>query len=88
MQDPHCVLCPRDISAVIAKNRSKKPPLDFDLLSALKPTEGNQWAHVLCSAWQLDVLYRNAKTLKAIEGITTLTDDRWEEVSWSVLRIG
>ena len=79
-QEPRCVLCPRDNSSV--KNvKSKKPGMDFDIFSAFKPTEGNLWAHVLCSLFIPEVLYRDPKTLKVIEGITTLPEERWQEVS-------
>lgn len=72
------MLCPRDNSAVTAKR--KRPPGEFDILAALKPTEGRRWAHVLCSAWIPEVQYSNPATFKVVEGITTVPRDKWEQV--------
>lgn len=80
-QEPRCVLCPRDNSALVKAVRKKPPVSDFDMLSAMKPTEGCQWAHVLCSAWIPEVVYTKPATLKAAEGISTILHDRWQEVS-------
>jgi hypothetical protein len=74
------MLCPRDTSALSTKPRTKKPPADFDMLSALKPTEGRRWAHVLCSAWIPEVVYTNPGTFKVVEGITTVRKERWSNV--------
>ncbi|KAK4688923.1 hypothetical protein P7C73_g1187, partial [Tremellales sp. Uapishka_1] len=76
--DPKCVLCPRDANTLITKSRSKKSAGDFDILSALKPTEGLRWAHVLCSAWIPELLYTNPGTFKKVEGIAILPLERWE----------
>lgn len=70
------MLCPRDASAVTVKR--KKPLGEFDILAALKPTEGRRWAHVLCSAWIPEIQYTNPATFKMVEGITTIARDRWE----------
>jgi hypothetical protein len=80
-QNPRCLLCPRDNSLAIAKIKSKRVPSDFDMLSALKPTEGRQWAHVLCSSWIPEIIYTQPGKMKAIEGITNLPVDRWSNVS-------
>lgn len=79
-QNPHCVLCPKDINSIIAKTR-KRPAADFDLLSCLKPTEGRQWAHLLCSAWSPEIRYTDTSTFRTIEGVATVARDRWEQVS-------
>lgn len=73
------MLCPRDANLAKAV-RAKRQPTDFDLLSALKPTEGNRWAHTLCSAYAPEVVYTNATRLKAVEGISTVSTDKWEQV--------
>ncbi|ORX34360.1 hypothetical protein BD324DRAFT_635569 [Kockovaella imperatae] len=74
--EPHCVLCPREQSSV--KNiKSKKPLPDFDLLSALKPTEGNLWCHIICSIFWSEILYRDTKTFKEIEGVTLIPEESW-----------
>lgn len=85
--EPRCVLCPRDASALTTKLRNKKPQGDFDLLSALKPTEGCRWAHILCSAWAPEVQYANGTTLKTVEGISSIADERWAEVSTEYLGV-
>jgi hypothetical protein len=79
-QDPGCVLCPKDTTALIAKIKSKKAPSDFDILSAMKPTEGLRWAHILCSTWMPDVLFADAARFKMVEGIMSLPEERWATV--------
>ena len=80
LQDPKCLLCPRDTSSLTTKVKSKKAPADFDLLSAMKPTEGRRWAHILCSAWIPEIIYTTPGTLKSVEGIANLPVDRWATV--------
>lgn len=70
--DPRCVLCPRDANLP----KRKKATGDFDLLSALKPTEGCRWAHILCSAWLPEVQYATS-TFKTVEGISSIPDEKW-----------
>lgn len=77
-QPPRCVLCSRTAPPVHLKARGKKAIGEFDLLSALKPTEGNRWAHVLCSAWLPELVYTTPAALKLIEGISNLPRVRWE----------
>jgi len=85
-QDPHCVLCPKDLTALINKIKSKKAPSDFDILSAMKPTEGLRWAHILCSTWMPDVLFADAAKLKMVEGIMSLPEERWATVRvWTMI---
>ncbi|GMK59807.1 hypothetical protein CspeluHIS016_0900240 [Cutaneotrichosporon spelunceum] len=76
--EPRCVLCPADMSTVNAFIRKKKVVYDFDVLSAMKPTEGCRWAHILCSAWHPEVQYADTRTFKAVEGISTIPADKWE----------
>lgn len=78
--DPRCVLCPADNSALVARLK-KKAAGDFDVLAALKPTEGCRWAHTLCTIFHPEVLYANGTTLKLVEGISTIPDKRWKSVS-------
>ena len=85
-QDPKCVLCPKELrdNSVLLPNKSskaKKPPLDFDLLSAIKPTEGLRWAHILCPAWVPEVVYTNPYKLKTVENIMSLGEEHWSSVS-------
>lgn len=78
--EPRCMLCPKDNSALVARVKRKQAH-DFDLLSALKPTEGCRWAHILCSAWHPEIQYANGTTLKMVEGVSSVADDKWEGVS-------
>lgn len=86
-QQPHCVLCPQDVSALSIKAK-KRPPSDFDVLSCLKPTEGRQWAHILCACWHQEVQFTTTSTYKAIENITSISKDAWEAVSLCAVRTG
>lgn len=76
--EPRCMICPRDNSLLTSRIKSKKQPADFDLLSVMKPTEGCQWAHVLCATWHPEVQYTNGNTFKAVEGVSTIADERWD----------
>lgn len=79
--NPRCLLCPRDNTNLTARIKNKRAPVDFDLLSVLKPTEGCQWAHVLCSAVIPEVQFTHGSTFKAVEGISTIADAQWDSVS-------
>jgi len=72
------MLCPKDNSLLTSRIKSKKAPVDFDLLSVLKPTEGCQWAHLLCATWFPDVQYTDGATFKKVEGISTIPDENWD----------
>ncbi|WWC59192.1 uncharacterized protein I303_101741 [Kwoniella dejecticola CBS 10117] len=78
---PQCVLCPHDLSAITSKIK-KKPTQhpEFDLLSALKPTEGRRWAHILCSAYLPEVTYAEPARMKPVEGVMEVSRDKWENV--------
>lgn len=78
--DPRCMLCPSDNSALLARIK-KKPAGDFDLLAALKPTEGCRWAHILCTVYHPEVQFVNGSTMKMVEGISTIPDEKWLSVS-------
>jgi hypothetical protein len=81
--EPRCVLCPRDTTSLVKKNTSKKPGGDFDMLSVLKPTEGRRWAHILCSTWVEGVKFTKKAGMKDVEGIITISRDKWEDVGES-----
>lgn len=51
--------------------------MDFDLLSVLKPTEGCQWAHVLCATLHDEVEYTNGALMKNVEGVSLVSPERW-----------
>lgn len=80
--DIKCMLCPRDQASVALKlaPKNKKPPADFDVLSALKPTEGCRWAHIICASWTPEVQFSDGTTLKDVEGISAIHDASWEAI--------
>lgn len=57
--------------------KKKKNVTEYDLLAALKPSEGRHWAHLLCSTWTNGVEYANATSFKQVEGIMNIGGDRW-----------
>ncbi|TFK48404.1 hypothetical protein OE88DRAFT_1634553 [Heliocybe sulcata] len=70
-----CLLCPR-------KKRDKRKrdqlfPLPDTYLRACKPTEGQGWAHVLCSVFIPETTYSDASRLRLVEGISTIPPHRW-----------
>lgn len=73
--EPRCVLCPRTPHLTL-KNKIKNVT-EYDLLAALKPSEGRHWAHLLCSTWTNGVEYANATSFKQVEGIMNIGGDRW-----------
>nr|AAN75157.2 ZNF1 [Cryptococcus neoformans var. grubii] len=72
--EPHCVLCPRTPHLAM---KVKKKTAEYNLLTALKPSEGRRWAHLLCSAWTNGVEYGDAVSFKQIEGIMSIRGDIW-----------
>ncbi|WWD07955.1 hypothetical protein V865_006064 [Kwoniella europaea PYCC6329] len=77
--EPHCVLCPNDLTPITSKIK-KKPgqQADFDLLSALKPTEGRRWAHILCSTYVPEVGFADPSRIKTVEGVMEVSRYKWE----------
>lgn len=73
--NPDCLLCPR--STRDPKRKSLYPPPD-SFLRACKPTEGQAWVHVLCSAFIPEVSYSDASRLRLVEGISTIPQYRWQ----------
>ncbi|WWC87223.1 uncharacterized protein L201_002111 [Kwoniella dendrophila CBS 6074] len=77
--EPQCVLCPRDLTPITSKiKRKSNQHTEFDLLSALKPTEGRRWAHILCSAYIPEVGYSEPERMKTVEGVMEVSEDKWE----------
>ena len=56
------------------------PPPDT-YLRACKPTEGQAWVHVLCSAFIPEITFSDAARLKLVEGISAIPARRWQNVS-------
>ncbi|THH17442.1 hypothetical protein EW146_g3363 [Bondarzewia mesenterica] len=69
-----CLLCPRP-----RRNRKSKDPYPSPdtFLRACKPTEGQGWAHVLCSVFIPEVTFSDASRLRLVEGITVIPQSRW-----------
>nr|AAN75616.2 ZNF1 [Cryptococcus neoformans var. neoformans] len=72
--EPHCVLCPRTPRLAM---KVKRKAAEYDLLTALKPSEGRRWAHLLCSTWTNGVEYGDTVSFKQIEGIMSIRGDIW-----------
>ncbi|KAI3597799.1 hypothetical protein WG66_012548 [Moniliophthora roreri] len=70
-----CLLCPRSHS-----DKNTRPD---SFLRACKPTEGQGWAHVLCSVFIPEVLFTDSGHLKSVEGISTIPISRWTSVKSS-----
>lgn len=81
---PCCVLCgetpTKRITMSTLQNR-KSVFNDPDCLNALdvyKPTECNNWVHLLCAMWTPDVMFADSVTMKPVEGVGSLPLSRYE----------
>ena len=79
-----CVLCPPP-KAPKKNGKGKETEKDKDkdvdtFLRACKPTEGQCWAHVLCSVFIPEVEFSDASRLRLVEGVSTVPQERWETV--------
>nr|AAV28764.1 ZNF1p [Cryptococcus gattii] len=72
--EPRCVLCPRTPHLVM---KARRRTAEYDLLTALKPSEGRRWAHLLCSIWAIGVEYADIASFKQVEGIMNIKEDIW-----------
>ncbi|PPQ98048.1 hypothetical protein CVT26_003043 [Gymnopilus dilepis] len=72
--NPDCLLCPRSSSE--DKKKKPWPPADT-FLRACKPTEGQGWAHVLCSVFTPELSFTDASRLRLVEGLNTVGRHRW-----------
>ncbi|KAF5351332.1 hypothetical protein D9758_008025 [Tetrapyrgos nigripes] len=70
-----CLLCPR----VRYEDKMQSGPFPDSFLRACKPTEGQGWAHVICSVFIPEVAYTDASTMKLVEGISTIPMRRWSQ---------
>ena len=57
--------------------------MDIGFLRARKPTEGQGWVHVLCSLFAPEVVYTDASRMRLVEGVSSISQARWETVSWT-----
>jgi hypothetical protein len=72
--NPDCLLCPR----AGREDRARKPwPPSDTFLRACKPTEGQGWAHILCSVFTPEVTFTDASRLRLVEGLSTVPRHRW-----------
>lgn len=67
-----CMLCPRD-----QLHDKKFGPSSNSVLRACKPTEGQQWAHVICSVFIPELTFSDASRLRLVEGASTIANHRW-----------
>ncbi|KAF8909530.1 hypothetical protein CPB85DRAFT_1221968 [Mucidula mucida] len=67
-----CMLCPRDQ----VDDKKAGPPID-SFLRACKPTEAQQWAHVLCAVFIPDLTFSDAARMRLVEGASTMVQHRW-----------
>ncbi|EIN03844.1 hypothetical protein PUNSTDRAFT_77480 [Punctularia strigosozonata HHB-11173 SS5] len=70
----HCILCPRVPPA--KRQEDVNPPSD-SYFRALKPTEGQNWAHVLCAVFAPETSFTDVERLRLIEGISAIPPSRW-----------
>ncbi|WFC98742.1 putative PHD type zinc finger protein with BAH domain-containing protein [Malassezia yamatoensis] len=86
---PHCVLCDEaDMDRSVALQKAQRLPeadaanmlksLPLTALDVYKPTECNNWAHLLCATWTPEVLYADSNTMSPIEGIGNLAPWRYD----------
>jgi hypothetical protein len=78
VQTTDCLLCPRRRRDRRHKDIVLPPPDSF--LRACKPTEGQGWAHVLCSVFHPETSFTDDSSLKLIEGISTIPAQKWSKV--------
>lgn len=80
-QNSDCLLCPRSCKA----DRQKDPfPPPDSFLRACKATEGQGWAHVICSVFSPELTFTDASRLRLVEGLSTIPHHRWATVSGMV----
>lgn len=81
---PCCMLCgetPTKRITTTALHNRKSSFNDPDILNALdvyKPTECNNWVHLLCAMWTPDVMFADSTTMKPVEGVGSLPLSRYE----------
>lgn len=57
------------LSAALGNDTQGSP---LTALDAVKPTECNNWAHLICAAWMPDVAFTDTKRMKLVEGAGNL----------------
>jgi hypothetical protein len=77
-QTTDCVLCPR-IKRTQARGVTFPPPDSY--LRVCKPTEGQGWAHAVCSVFMPETTFTDDARLRLVEGIASIPPLRWSRVS-------
>lgn len=86
---PHCVLCDEaatdrgHTSLRIQRNNEGDNKLSsasnqLTALDVYKPTECNNWVHLVCATWTPEILYGDAVTLQPVEGAGSLPPSRYD----------
>jgi hypothetical protein len=66
VQDTKCLLCPPRPA------ERKKGSRDSAFFRAAKPTEFRGWVHILCSTFNHELEYTDAKRMRLVEGIVSI----------------
>ncbi|KAG8835592.1 putative PHD type zinc finger protein with BAH domain-containing protein [Serendipita sp. 399] len=72
--DPRCALCPPQPAD------RKKGARDASFLRAAKPTEFRGWVHILCSTYNNQLEYTDARRMKLVEGIVSIPQRNYTQV--------
>ncbi|KIY68025.1 hypothetical protein CYLTODRAFT_431056 [Cylindrobasidium torrendii FP15055 ss-10] len=67
----NCALCPT------FGDEKKTGPSPKTFHRACKPTEGAQWAHVVCAVFIPELLFSDCERLRLVEGASTIVHHRW-----------
>lgn len=78
VQDTKCALCPPHPA------ERKKGARDSAFFRAAKPTEFRGWAHVLCSTFNHELEYTDARHMRLVEGIVSIPQRNYTQV-WSLM---
>ncbi|GAA6027490.1 hypothetical protein JCM8097_007887 [Rhodosporidiobolus ruineniae] len=71
---PHCVLCPE--AAPIPMEQEGEAPYPITPLDLLKPTELNNYVHLLCAVWHRELVLGEPSLVSPVEGFPFLPKRR------------
>lgn len=77
------MLCPgkrKNDKKRAAETQGSRDENDIGFLRAKKPTEGQNWAHILCSLYAPEAVYTEVSRFRLVEGISSIPQSRWETV--------
>ncbi|GAA5970836.1 hypothetical protein JCM11641_004472 [Rhodosporidiobolus odoratus] len=72
---PHCVLCPPPLP----KHAEETGPAPLTALELMKPTELNNYVHLLCAVWHRELLLGEPSVVSPVEGFPLLPRKRITE---------